>query len=183
MAALFADVDLTDHPGPETIEHRMRGAFQAHGEPPPPFLPAMSRLMAAGNGPKGIRVARLLGFGAGAATRAVRWAWQPGTAADVQDRRSLRRMYASHGALVAVAVLLTVAAVRASGWRRAPLALTALFVWLFTTQSILLGALVTTVVRMAQSPRHRQSDKVRNPKRDGPDVPSSLSPKPPSESS
>lgn len=151
MAAIFADVDLTDHPGPETIEHRIRGAFQAHGEEAPPFLPAMSRLMAAGAGPEGTRLARFLGLGTGAAIRAVRWAWQPGTAADATDRRSVRRMYASIGVLMAAAVLLTTAAVRASGGRRAPWALTALLAWLFTTQSISLGALVTTVVRMAES--------------------------------
>jgi hypothetical protein len=151
MAALFADLDLTDHPDPQTIERRIRRALQAHGEQTPPFLQAMSRLIAAGTGPKGTRSARLLGLGAGAATRAVRWAWQPGTPADAKDRRSLRRMYASLGALTAVAVLLTAAAVRATGWRRAPWALTALLAWLFTAQSVSLGALVTAMVRMAQS--------------------------------
>ena len=61
-------------------------------------------------------------------------------------------MYASFGALIGVAVLLTTAAVRASGWRRAPWALIAMLAWLFTTRSLALGALVTAVVRMAQGP-------------------------------
>lgn len=48
MATVFADVDLSDHPGAETIERRLRDAFQAHGEQLPPFLPWMSRLMPLG---------------------------------------------------------------------------------------------------------------------------------------
>ena len=147
MAAVFADVDLADHPDAETIEHRLRNAFQTHGEQLPPFLPGTSRLMAAGSGPKGTRSARLLGMGARAAARAVRWAWQPGTDADAEDRRALRGMYAAFGALIGIAALLTTAAMRAFGWRRLPWAVSALLAWLFTTRTVALGALVMTVVR------------------------------------
>jgi hypothetical protein len=148
MAAVVADVDLTDHLNAETIERRLRDAFLAHGEQPPPGLTGMSRVMAAGTGPRGTRSARLLVLGGGAVARAVRWAWQPGTVADADDRRVLREMYASFGALIGIAVLLTTVAVRAVGWRRLPWAATALLVWLFTTRIVAAGALVTTVVRM-----------------------------------
>lgn len=147
MAAVLADVDTSDHPDAETIERRLREVFQAHGEPLPPFLPGMSRLMAAGTGPKGTRSPRLVGLGVRAAVRAVRWAWQPGTDADAEDRRTLRGMYAAFGALIGIAALLTTAAVRASGWRRLPWAVIALLAWLFTSRTVALGALVTTVVR------------------------------------
>jgi len=145
MAAILADVDLSDHPDAGTVERRLRNAFLAHGTRPP-HLTGMSRVMAAGTGPRGTRSPRLLWLGARAIARAVRWARQPGSDAD--DRRSLRRMYAADGGLIALGVLLTAAAVRASGWRRLPWAATALLTWLFTTRIVAIGALVTSVVRM-----------------------------------
>jgi hypothetical protein len=150
-AAILAEVDLSDHPDAEAIERRFHGAFEAHGEPVPPLLPGLSRVMAAGTGPRGTRSARVFGLGARAAADAVRWAWQPGTDADAQDRRSLRGMYASFGALVGVAGLLTTAALRASGWRRLSWMVMALLAWLFTTRIIAVGALVTFLVRHAKS--------------------------------
>ena len=147
MAAIFEEVDLSDHPDAETIERRLGSAFQAHGEPLPPFLPGMSRLMAAGTGPRGTRSPRLFRLGAGAVARAIRWAWQPGSATDAEDRRSLRGMYAACGALVGAAGLLTTAAVRASGWRRLPWTVIALLVWVFTTRIIAVGVFLTIVVR------------------------------------
>lgn len=152
MAAITADVELSDHPDAETIERRLRDAFRAHGEQLPPFLPGMSRLVAAGTGPRGSRSARLLGRGVRATADAVRWAWQPGTDGDAQDRHSLRGLYASFGALIGIAALLTTAAVKASGWRRLPWAAIALLSWLFTTRTVALGALVTTMVRAKKNP-------------------------------
>jgi hypothetical protein len=151
VAAIFADVDLSDQPDAETIERRLGAAFQAHGEQPPRQLTGLSQLVAAGTGRRGTRTARFLGLGTRAVARGVRWAWQPDAGADAKDRRALRAMYASFAALVGIAVLLTSGAVRASGWRRLPWAVTALLVWLFTGRSVALGALVTTAVRTAKS--------------------------------
>jgi hypothetical protein len=149
-AAILADVDLSDHPDAETIERRLRTAFEAHGEQLPRNLTGISRVVAAGTGRRGTRSARLLGLGVRAAARGVRWAWQPG--ADAKDRRALRHMYVSFGAPIGIAILLTAGAARASGWRRLPWAVIALLMWLFTTRSVAIGALVATVVRTENRP-------------------------------
>jgi hypothetical protein len=149
LAAIFADVDLSDHPDAETVERRLRDAFQTHGEQLPRGLTGMSRAVAAATGRRGTRSARLLGLGARSVAGGVRWLWQPD--ADTKDRRALRDMYVSFGALIGIAVLLTTGAVRASGWKRLPWAVMALLTWLFTTRSVAIGALVTTVVRTEKS--------------------------------
>jgi hypothetical protein len=158
MAAVFADVDLSDQPDAATIERRLRAAFQAHGEEPPLRLTGISQLVAAGTGRRGTRTARFLGLGTRALARGVRWAWQPDAGSDTKDRRALRAMYTSFTALIGIAVLLTSGAVRASGWRRLPWAVTALLVWLFTGRSLALGVLVTTAVRGAKSGPPPESD-------------------------
>lgn len=160
MAAILADVDLSDHPDAGTVELRLRNAFLAHGTQPP-NLTGMSRVMAAGTGPRGTRSPRLLWLGVRATARAVRWAVQPGTDADADDRRSLRRMYAADGGLIALGVLLTAAAIRASGWRRLPWAATALLTWLFTTRIVAIGALVTSVVRVRRDEGSRRGSRRR----------------------
>lgn len=147
MAAILADVDLSDHPDAGTIERRLRAAFAARDAEPPPGLPVMARVMAAGTSPRGTRTLRWLWLGARAAARAVRWAAPPGTDVEAGDRRSLRPMYAADGGLIALGVLLTATAVRARGWRRLPWAAVALLTWLFTTRVVAIGALVTGVVR------------------------------------
>jgi hypothetical protein len=147
---VFADVDLSDHPDAETIERRLGAAFEAHGEQLPHHLSGMSRVVAAGAGPRGTRSARMLGLAARSVASAVRWAWQPGADANAKDRRALRGLYASFGALTGIAVLLTVGAVRASGWRRLPWAVSALMTWMFTARTVAIGALVATVVRMVK---------------------------------
>jgi len=149
-AAIFAAVDLSDHPDAETIERRLGDAFRAHGEQPPGSLTGMSRMIAAGTGLRGTRTPRLLWLGARAVGRAVRWAWQPDD--DGDDRRSLRGFYGGLGALVGIAVLLTTAAARASGWRRLPWAVAALLVWVFTARTIAIGVLLTIVVRAKGGP-------------------------------
>jgi hypothetical protein len=148
LAAVFADVDLSDHPDAETIERRLGAAFHAHGEQLPRHLSGMSRVVAAGAGRRGSRSARLLALGARSAADGVRWAWRPG--ADDKDRRALRGLYGSFGALVGVAALLTIRAVRASGWRRLPWAVSAVLTWAFTARTVAIGALVATVVRMVK---------------------------------
>jgi hypothetical protein len=57
LAAVFADVDLSDHPDAETVERRLRDVFQAHGEQLPPGLTGVSRAVAAGTGPFAVRPA------------------------------------------------------------------------------------------------------------------------------
>lgn len=149
LAAIFADVDLSDHPDAETIERRLRAALQAHGEQLPRGMTAMSRAIAvAGTRQPAIRSARFLGLGAGALASGVRWAWRPGADADAdaKDRRALRGLYVAYGGLIGIAVLLTTGAIRASGWRRLPWAIAASLMWLFTTRSVAIGTLVTAVV-------------------------------------
>jgi hypothetical protein len=149
LAAIFADVDLSDHPDAETIERRLRAALQAHGEQLPRGMTAMSRAIAvAGTRQPAIRSARFLGLGAGALASGVRWAWRPGADADAdaKDRRALRGFYVAYGGLIGIAVLLTTGAIRASGWRRLPWAIAASLMWLFTTRSVAIGTLVTAVV-------------------------------------
>jgi hypothetical protein len=51
------------------------------------------------------------------------------------------------GALVGIAALLTAAAVRASGGRRALLAVAAALAWLVTARSVSVGALMTVLAR------------------------------------
>jgi hypothetical protein len=170
LAAIFADVDLSDRPDAETIERRLRAAFQAHGEQLPRGVTGMSRaIAAAGTRQPAIRSARFLGLGARALARGVRWAWQPDADADAdaKDRRALRGLYVAYGALIGIAVLLTTGAVRASGWRRLPWAVTALLMWLFTTRTVAIGALVTTVVRTEKGPRHRPSHRPPDLRRRG----------------
>jgi hypothetical protein len=147
MAAVAADIDLSDRPDAGTIELRLRSAFHARGEPVPPILPGISRLVAAGTGARGTRSARLLWLGTHTAAGAVRWAWRPGPDAGTEDRRSLRGLCAGSAALAGIAVLLTTAAVRTTGWRRLPWAGTALLAWLSTGRAVALGALMTTVIR------------------------------------
>jgi hypothetical protein len=59
VAAIFAEVDLSDHPDAENIERRLRGAYGAHGEPVPSLLPALLRLVSAGTGPRRTRSVRV----------------------------------------------------------------------------------------------------------------------------
>jgi hypothetical protein len=144
----MADVDLADHPNAETVERRLRDALVAHGKQPPPGLPGMSQLVAAGTGLRGSRLARSLWLASGTAARGVRRAWQPDAAAE--DQRFFRGMYASFGALVGIDVLLTTVAVRSTGWRRLPWTAAALLGWLFTSRTVAVGALVATVVHTVQ---------------------------------
>lgn len=148
MDAVVADVDLADHPNAETIQRRLQDALLAHGKQSPPGLPGLSRVVAAGTGPRGTRLARSFWLALGAGARAVRWAWQPG--ANAADRRSFRGMYAFLGTLIGIDVLLTTAAVRSTGWRRLPWAATALLGWLSTSRIIAVGALAATVVRAVE---------------------------------
>jgi hypothetical protein len=115
----------------------------------------MSEVMAARNGRRGTRSARLLWLGARAGARAIRWAWLPGAHVDANDRRTLRGLHTAFGALIGVTVLLTVATVRTSGWRRLPWAETALLFGLFTTRMITVGIVVGTVVRAVKGGQHR----------------------------
>jgi hypothetical protein len=149
LAVVFADVDLSDRPDGETIERRLRASFQAHGEQPPPHLAGLSGVIAAGQGRRGLRSARLIGLGARALVRGVRWAWQPGP--DAENRHALRRMYVSFGTLVGIAILLTTGAVRAPGWRRLPWAAAAVVTWLFTLRGAAIGTLVATIAHTAKS--------------------------------
>jgi hypothetical protein len=149
MAAIVAEVDLADRPDADMIERGLRSAFVAHGKQPPSAVTGMSRVMAAGSGPRGTRSARLSWLGARAVGRAVWWAWQPGSSA-AADRRSLRRLYSAGATLVAVAVASTTGAVRTPGRRRLPWAVAALLAWSFTARTVAVGVLVTTVVRGAK---------------------------------
>ena len=146
----MADVDLSDQPDAETVERRLHDAYVGHGEQPPPWLTGISRALAAGNGPRGTRLPRLLGLGVRAAGRAVRWAWQPGEG-DEKDRRSLRRMYLSLGVVIGIDGVLTAVAVRSPGWRRLPWAVVALTVWLRTLRGIAVATFVTTLVRRPEA--------------------------------
>lgn len=150
VAAVMADVDFSDHPDADTVERRLRDAFARHGQEPPPQLIGMSQIMAAARGRRGMRSARLLGLGVGAVARSVGWAWQP-AGDDVENRRSLRRMYMSFGVLVGIAGLLTAVAARTSGWRRLPWAVIALTVWLSTLRAIAVGTFVTALARRPES--------------------------------
>lgn len=154
LAAVFADVDLSDHPDAETTERRLRAAFQAHGEQLPRHLTGLSELVAAAGGRRGSRSARFLGLGARSLAGGVRWAWQPGADADAKDRRAFRDMYMSFGAFIGIAILLTTVAFRASGWRRLPWAVIALLMWLFITWSVAIGVLVATVAAGGKDARH-----------------------------
>ena len=154
LAAVFADVDLSDHPDAETTERRLRAAFQAHGEQLPRHLTGLSELVAAAGGRRGSRSARFLGLDARSLAGGVRWR---GSLAPTPTRRtggpSATCTCRSERSL-ASAILLTTVAFRASGWRRLPWAVIALLMWLFITWSVAIGVLVATVAAGGKDARH-----------------------------
>lgn len=82
-----------------------------------PALPAWSRVAA---------IADVPGLGAHSLASGVRWTWQPGAVADAKDRRDMRGMDMSFGAVIGIAVLVTTGAIRGCRSRKLPSAVTVL---------------------------------------------------------
>lgn len=146
---LVAEVDFSDHPDALEIEARLRAVFEEHGQPPPPGMTTWSRLLAAGRAPRGTRLVRVLGMGARAVAHTVRWSHEPASSAeDAENRTQLRSAYRAVGAVAAVAMALTVAAVVSTGWRRLLWGLVAAAAWLTSGYAV---SLVTTIATIARS--------------------------------
>jgi hypothetical protein len=152
VAGVLAEARRAGERDPEQIQSRLREAFQAHGEAPPPGLATTSRMAVAATAPRGTRSVRLLWLGARAVAGTIRWAWTPGpdSARDASNAAQTRAMYRVIGAMAGVGALLTVAAVRSSGWRRLPLAVGAVLGWLATSWTMALGSAVAGMARAAE---------------------------------
>jgi hypothetical protein len=149
---MIGDVDFSDHPDAEEIETRLGAVFAEHGMPPPPGLTGWSRVIASGAAPRGTRLPRLLGMGARAVAGTVRWSKAPASSdQDAQHRTQTRSGYRAAGAVAAVAMALTVAAVASTGWRRLLWSVVATVAWLTSGWAVSLVTAVAAIVRAAEA--------------------------------
>jgi hypothetical protein len=152
MSRFVGEVDFTDHPDAEEIETRLRAVFEENGEAPPPGMTTWSRLIAAGSGPRGTRLPRVLAMGGQAIAHAVRWSHEPALSGqDAHSREQMRSAYRAIGAVVGVAMALTVAAVASTGWRRVLWSLVATVAWLTSGYSVTLVTAVASIARSTEA--------------------------------
>ena len=133
----------------DEIETRLRAAYLRHGEDLPPGLRGWAKVAAAGTARPGTRTPRLVWLGVRAVARSVAWAWEPVGGATVDDRKEARTLYRAAAGLSLTSALLTGAAARASGSRRAGAGVLAALGWLATLATTALGTLVVQLVRTA----------------------------------
>ena len=133
----------------DEVAHRLRAIHLRHGEAPPPGLTGWAQLVSAGTARPGTRTPRLLWLGVRVVADTVRWAWLPAGDAAEGGRDGARVFFRVAATLAVVSALLTGAAARASGGRRAGVGVGAALAWLATLGITSVGTAVLQLVRVA----------------------------------
>jgi len=151
FVGVFTDARHEGHLPAEEIESRLRAVFLDRGEDPPPGLRGWAEVVAAGTARRGTRTPRVLWLGVRAVAGTIRWAWQPAGSAAEGGRAGARALYRTAATLALISALLTGAAARASGGRRAGVGVGATLAWSATLGITSVGTAVLHLVRVAEA--------------------------------